>query len=362
MSTSIDPWSAEIPGDVDKLFDEFGMSRIPQDMQDRFAENHLFSRNIIVGHRDFNKWIKSYEKGHDVAVMSGIKPSGEFHLGSKQTAQEMIFLQKEFGAKVFFGIADLEAHADNGLTMDQCRANAVSNVADFLALGLDEKNAYIYRQSREQRVMNKAHLLSRRVTKATLEALYGEKPISIYMSVLVQVADIMLPQHEDFGGPKHVVVPVGFDQDPHIRFARDLAFKEKLVLPSATYHKFIKTLKGEGKMSKRDPDSMIWLSEDEKSIKKKLMKALTGGRETADEQREKGGEISKCAIYDIARTHFEMEDMSVKDRYDRCVNGKMLCGECKNQVLGLVLEWMAKHKERKEKKMSLAEKIISRQD
>jgi tryptophanyl-tRNA synthetase len=362
MTIEIDPWSNEIPKDINKLFDEFGMNRISESMKKKFMRSHLFSRNIIVGHRDFDKWIRSSEKGNDVAIMSGLKPSGEFHLGSKQTAQEMIFLQKEFGAKVFFGIADLEAHADNGLSLEQCRENAVSNIADFLALGLDEKNAYIYRQSKEQRVMNKAHLLSRRVTRATFEALYGEKPISIYMSVLIQIADILLPQHEDFGGPKHVVVPVGFDQDPHIRFARDLAFKEKLVLPSATYHKFIKTLKGEGKMSKRDPDSMIWLSEDESSVKKKLMRALTGGRETAEEQRNSGGEIEKCAIYDISRTHFELDDDSIKSRYDRCVAGEMLCGECKKEVVGLVLEWMAKHKEKREKMMNLAQKIISRQD
>ena len=41
----------------------------------------------------------------------------------------------------------------------------------------------------------------------------------------MQVADILLPQIEEFGGPKKVVVPVGVDQDPHIRLTRDIAHR-----------------------------------------------------------------------------------------------------------------------------------------
>ncbi|MFA5108124.1 MAG: tryptophan--tRNA ligase [Candidatus Micrarchaeia archaeon] len=361
MKDKIDPWSSDICEDVSKLYSEFGLEHISPALKKRFAHSHLFSRDIVIAHRDLVQWIKAAEE-KKAAVMSGIKPSGDFHLGSKQTAEEIIFFQKEFGAKVFYGIADLEAHADNGLSLEQCRQNAISNVADLLALGLDEKNAYIYRQSKESRVMNKAFLLSGRVTRATFEAIYGEKDMGLYMAVLAQIGDIFLPQHEDFGGPKHVLVPVGLDQDPHIRLARDLAFKEKIVLPSATYHKFIRNLKGEAKMSKREPDSMIWLSEDEESIKRKLMRTLTGGRDTADEQRRLGGDIAKCVIFDLCKTHFELDDKSLENRYARCTGGKMLCGECKKEAVEIALEWFAKHRQKREKKMSIAQKIIERQD
>jgi len=363
MGEKIDPWSQDLILDTPKLYSEFGLERVSPALKKKFTHSHLFSRDIVVAHRDLPKWIKAAESSKkNAAIMSGIKPSGDFHLGSKQTAEEIIFFQKEFGVKVFYGIADLEAHADNGLSLEQARENAISNVADLLALGLDEKNSYIYRQSKELRVMNKAFLLSSRVTGATFEAMYGERNMGLYLSVLAQVGDIFLPQHEDFGGPKEVLVPVGLDQDPHIRLSRDLAFKEKIVLPSATYHKFIRNLKGEAKMSKREPDSMIWLSEDLNSIKKKLMKTLTGGRETADEQRRLGGDIEKCVIFDLCKTHFELDDEALSNRYLRCTNGKMLCGECKSEVAALALEWFAKHQQRREKKMSLAQKIIEKQD
>jgi tryptophanyl-tRNA synthetase len=45
------------------------------------------------------------------------------------------------------------------------------------------------------------------------------------ISVATQAADILQPELEEFGGPKPVVVPVGPDQDPHLRLTRGLASK-----------------------------------------------------------------------------------------------------------------------------------------
>lgn len=361
-SPRIDPWSSELPADQAKLFGEFGLEEISDSLRKRFSASHLFRRRIVLAHRDLTQWIKAADDGKPVAIMSGIKPSGEFHLGSKQTAEEIVFFQHAFKCKVYYCIADLEAHVDNGLSLEECRQTAIGNVADLLALGIDADNTYFYRQSREHRVTAMAYRLSRRVTPKMLAAIYGDKPISLQMAVLVQMGDILLPQHEDFGGPKHVLVPVGLDQDPHIRLCRDLAFKEKLVLPSATYHKFIKNLKGEAKMSKRDPDAMIWLSEDLASVRRKFMHALTGGRATAEEQRRIGGDISNCVAYDTFATHFEPDEKRLQKRFADCTAGKILCGECKTQMTEQMLEWLKKHQEKRARMMKKAERIIEKQE
>lgn len=124
----------------------------------------------------------------------------------------------------------------------------------MLALGLDPKQAYIYRQSKETRVKDLAILFGRAATLATMKAIYDERHIGLYLSALIQAGDMLLPQLEDFGGPKPTVVPVGVDQDPHLRFARDLTLsfqrKYRFVLPSATYHKLMKALSGSAKMNK----------------------------------------------------------------------------------------------------------------
>jgi len=359
MTNKIDPWASEQIFDYNKLFEEFGMSKITPEISEKL-NFHLASRGILFAHRDLELWLKDASEGKQVAVMSGIKPSSEFHLGSKLTAEELVFFQKHFGAKVFYAIADLEAYADNGLTLEQTHETAVSNLADLLALGLDEKNAHIYKQSEEKRVMQMAYVFSRRATPSMLKAIYGERNYSLYFAALTQVGDILLPQHKDFGGPKRVLVPVGVDQDPHIRFARDIAFKEKLVLPGATYHRIIRSLKGESKMSKRDPSSSLSLSDSPEVAQKKLSAVLTGGRTTADEQRKMGGEIDKCVLFDLMRFHFMEDEKSIAKMREECTGGKILCGECKSRYIPIILGWLKNHQEKKKKLLPKARKILER--
>lgn len=356
-SKSIDPWASEQAIDYDHLFEEFGMSKIETSLSAKIPFR-LAQRGILFAHRDLDLWIADAEAGKPVAIMSGIKPSSEFHLGSKLTAEEMIFFQKKFKAKVFYAIADLEAYADNGLTLEQTHETAVSNLADFLALGLDEKNAYVYKQSQERRVMNMAYVFSRRATPAMLKAIYGERNYALYFAALTQVGDILLPQHKDFGGPKRVIVPVGVDQDPHIRFARDIAFKEKLILPGATYHKIMRSLRGESKMSKRDPASSLSLTDTPEAAKKKLMSAFSGGRNTAEEQRKLGGEIDKDMLYEVMRFHFIDDEKTLAEMKDDMVSGRMLTGEYKLKWIPRVLEWLKAHQEKKKHMLPKAQKML----
>jgi len=52
-----------------------------------------------------------------------------------------------------YAIADLEAYADNKIPLSESYKIAVSNVMDLLALGLDPKRVYVYRQSEEIQVL-----------------------------------------------------------------------------------------------------------------------------------------------------------------------------------------------------------------
>lgn len=357
----IDPWSNRLIENYDKLYSEFGMKQIDEKISAKLKKNRYFRRGLVAGQRDFDLWLAAAEKGQKVAAMSGIKPSGEFHMGSKMTAEELIFLQRDFGAKVFYSIADLEANADNGLTLEEGLRNAVSNVADMLALGLDEKNSYIWLQSRETRVTNFAYLAARRTTLATMHALYGEKNLGLYFCTLTQAGDIVLPQHPDFGGKKHVVVPVGFDQDPHLRLTRDLAAKFDLIAPSSTYHVFMRSLDGNEKMSKRDPMNLLTLSDEPELAKKKVSRAFTGGRATVEEQRRIGAEYHKCVVAELENFHFEEDDKKVEERKGKCLTGAILCGECKKEVCEKIVNYLKAHQERKKKLVSKAEKLLSKE-
>ena len=365
MDEKIDPWGNGLLADYGKLFTEFGMKYIGDGILSKLKTKHrLFRRGIVFAHRDFDKFIDARQKKEPLAVMSGIKPSSEFHFGSKLTAEELVFLQQEFGAKVFYAVANLEAYADNGLSLEEGRKVAISNVADLLALGLDPENAYIYEQSEQKSVMNLAYLFARRTTMATLQALYGERNIGLYFSTLTQAGDILLPQMKEFGGPKHVIVPVGIDQDPHIRLCRDLAAKFQqeygFIVPGATYHKFMRSLNGEFKMSKRDPMSVLSLSDEPGLAYKKCMSAFTGGRATVEEQRRLGGEIEKCVIFDLYTAHFEEDDKKLQERRLACASGKLTCGECKKELACRARDYLKAHQEKKRKLLGKAGELLEK--
>jgi len=365
----IDPWATKWKfEDYARLFKLFGIEPIEPLLKKYpvLKTSRYMRRGVVFGHRDLKKILDAVHKGKPFAVMSGIKPTGEFHLGSKMTAEEIVFFQHlSPKATASYCIADVEAYADNGIPFSESARIAVGNVADMLALGLDPKRTYIYKQSEEIRVMNLSFIFSRGVTHSTLKAIYGEKSFGHYLSALVQAGDILLPQLKDFNGPKPVVVPVGADQDPHIRLTRDLAQKYqdqfRFVAPSATYHKLMRSLStGKDKMSKKDPMGYLLLSDDLSLVRKKILNAFTGGRETEELQRKLGGEAYKCPVYDLYLFHFSENDKKVENVYEECIHGKRLCGECKMELLDYAIKSLREHQRKRESVMDLAEEILAR--
>lgn len=357
---SLDPWGASNVGDYSRLFNLFGIEPIDRIIDQIPSPNRYIRRRIDFGHRDLQRVLKAVADGTPYAVMSGIKPTGVFHLGSRMTAEKMIYFQHlSPKATVFYSIADVEAYCDNGLSFARSEKIAIQNVADLLALGLDPKRAIVYKQSEATAVMDLAFIFSRGVTMNMMEAIYGSRPFGLYLSALVQAGDILLPQLKAFGGPKPVLVPVGADQDPHIRLSRDLAHRYHkemgFVPPSAIYHKLFRSLTGESKMSKRDPMSILTLADDPKIAHKKVMNCLTGGRDTIAEQRKLGGQPDRCVAYELYQYHFVDSDDRVGKVWRECVNGERVCGDCKAEIADEVSSHLKEHQR---KNVSMIDKAV----
>ncbi|HDO41409.1 MAG TPA: tryptophan--tRNA ligase [Candidatus Bathyarchaeota archaeon] len=357
----LDPFGTTLVKDYERLYAEFGIQPFKPLLPQIPNPSAAMRRGVIFGHRDFERILEAMRKNEEFAVMSGIKPTGEFHLGTLMTAREIIYFQQQ-GAVAFYCIADVEAYEDNGIPFEESEKIAVNNVADILALGFDPKRGYIYRQSRENRVKDLAIMFGRGVTLATMKAIYGERHMGLYLSALIQAGDILMPQLEDFGGPKPTVVPVGVDQDPHIRFTRDLAAKfhskYRFIPPSSTYHKLIKALDGGYKMSKRNPMSYFTLDEDPDVIAKKISYAFTGGQPTAEEQRKFGGNPDVCPIFDLYLFHFFEDDRDVIELYNDCKCGNILCGEDKARLIKIVTEFINEHQRKKRRCIDKAREIL----
>ncbi|GAI15927.1 unnamed protein product, partial [marine sediment metagenome] len=82
------------------------------------------------------------------------------------------------------------------------------------------------------------------------------------------------------------------------------------------------------KMSTSKPNSAIFLSDDEKTIRKKIGKAFSGGQETIEEHRKKGGnpEVDIACIY---LKHLFLSPEEYKSIEKDYKSGKLLSGEVK---------------------------------
>ncbi|UYP46727.1 Tryptophan--tRNA ligase [Candidatus Lokiarchaeum ossiferum] len=374
---AFNPWGDDLVSDEDyvRLCEEFGIKMI-QEMEipySLYEKNRFLRRKIIYGHRDFQLILRAIQDQKPWAVMSGIKPSGHFHLGTMTTASEIVEFQK-MGGFVYYAIADIESFADNGMTYDESYHNAIDNLADILTLGLDPDRAYIWRQSQEPIVKDMPFTAGRYVTNNMMKAIYGDRDFALYLAALVQVGDILMPQLKDERMP--TVVPVGIDQDPHLRLVRDLTkhfkateidekTKKKVEIPffkpAATYHKLLPGLDDVNKkMSKSRPNSYFNMDDEPKAIEKKLRNAYTGGRNNREEQEKLGGVPEKCMIFKLLQIHFQPDDEKLQDRYLRC-RGGMLCGICKKEAIKTIMDYIKDHNARKEKFIPIAKQILDKQ-
>lgn len=227
MDNKLDPWSSSNITDYSKLFEEFGISPFENVLPEIPSPHMYMRRKIIFGHRDYEQIAEAMRTGAPFSVMDGFMPSGKVHLGHKMVMDQIVWHQ-EMGASAFVGIADREAFSVRGFSWQKCREIGVDEyILSLIALGF-KPDGLIYFQSGCGSVKDLAFELGAKVNFSELSAIYGfsgETSLSHMLSVATQAADILQPQLEEFGGPKPVVVPVGPDQDPHLRLTRGLAGK-----------------------------------------------------------------------------------------------------------------------------------------
>ena len=218
-------------------------------------------------------------------VVSGIRSTGNLHLGNYFGALRN-FTRMQHENRCFFFIADYHS-----LTTHPTPANLHENVkqvlAEYLACGIDPDVATIYLQSDVPEVTELYLLLNMIAYKGELErtTTFKEKvrnqPDNVNAGLLtypvLMAADIIIHKANR--------VPVGKDQEPHLEITRKFArrfnnmynveyfpepeaynFGEKLVK--------IPGLDGSGKMGKSEGNG-VYLSDDDKTIRKKVMRAVT---------------------------------------------------------------------------------------
>ncbi|MFH1787588.1 MAG: tryptophan--tRNA ligase [archaeon] len=355
----VTPWEVKGNIDYDKLIKRFGVKYMPR-LSSVFNENVLFRRKVIFSHRDFNKIVDCIENKKKFVMMTGLMPSGNFHLGHMILAQQFVFYQ-DLGAKLYIAVADLEAYNARGGNFEEMKKIAIDQyLVNYIALGLKPKNCEFYFQSARSNDAKKSNAyyklasnFSRYSTFNEFKAVYGELSPGKMNASLIQASDMYHPQLPEFEGkPMTTFIPVGIDQDPHIRIARDISrrYRGYKFLPiCSTYHVFFPGLKGGGKMSSSDENSFIAMTDSEKEVENKINKyAFSGGQKTTEEHREKGGNPDIDVSFQYLRMFFEPDDEKLKRIYEDYKSGAMLTGELKQILIDKINAFLKEHQKKRE--------------
>ena len=418
MQSGMNPWSSNQTVDVDRLFAEFGIEPVGE-VARRLPEVPPFMRRgVVVGHRDYGLIVDAIRNRTPFHVLTGFMPSGLPHLGHLMVMKEVVWHVQQ-GGNGYVAIADREAHAVRGISWEKCREYGKEYLKALYALGFCGTTYY---QSRNDRLKDLAFEASTKVNFSELTAIYGfgpETSLSHAVSVVTQVADILFPQLD--AGPAPTVVPVGLDQDPHIRLTRDVAYKLRMFTvedrgdhisvrsknaPEAALEAVHRTFSGSkkyaghvdvtgvpmariedavrgieiarggfgfylpsstyhifmpglqgGKMSSSVPESLFGFYEPEPSVRKKIMGALTGGRMTLEEQRRLGGEPGGCPVFLLNLFHMLEDDRELADLRRRCEGGELTCGQCKKETYERVQAFLRELRDKMDAVEHLAEEV-----
>jgi len=231
--------------------------------------------------------------------LTGITTTGTPHIGNYVGAiRPGIEASKDTAAKHFYFLADYHSLAKNE-DPDRIVQSTLEIAAAWLALGLDTRHAYFYRQSdipeipeltwilhgmTAKGLMNRAHSYKASV-QANVESGNNDPDkgvtMALYSYPILMAADILMF--------KSTRVPVGQDQKQHVEMARDIAqrfnhhYGETFVLPEPLIGENTAVLKGlDGRKMSKSYNNTIPLFAPEKKLRKLIMKIKTNSLEPGE--------------------------------------------------------------------------------
>ena len=226
-------------------------------------------------------------------VVSGIKPTGDLHLGNYLGAvKQWVAMQDRIlaaGGETMYFIADLHGLTE-WIAPAQLRANTIEMTATLVAAGIDPDRSILFNQARVPQHSELSWLLNNVARVGWLNRMTQFKDkagknregasVGLYDYPVLMAADVLLYNATH--------VPVGEDQKQHLELARDIATKfnndyatDLFTLPeplvSAAAPRIMSLRDAGAKMSKSNPSeqSLVRLADSDEVIADKFRKAKT---------------------------------------------------------------------------------------
>ncbi|KAI1358780.1 tryptophanyl-tRNA synthetase [Xylaria arbuscula] len=376
---NVDPWnvSGEIGEDgkvkaIDykKLVEEFGTKLIDQAVLDRFERitghkpHRFLRRQIVFSERDLEVILDRHEKGEPFFLYTGRGPSSDsMHIGHTQIFDFCKWLQDVLDVPIIIMLTDDEKFLfSEKRTVDEVIGYSHDNCKDIIAVGFDPDKTFIFS---DYEYMGGAFYknvtrFSKLVTWNVAKAVFGFNESSnigkIHFASIQGSTAFATSFPHIFGEDEKetakipAFIPCAIDQDPYFRLTRDCATRLKYAKPSLIHCRFIDALQGPGsKMSSSVDSSAIFMKDTPNQIKNKINKyAFSGGQETAELQRELGGNPDVDVAYQYLQFFME-DDEELAKLGQEYREGKLLTGELKAICIKHLQDYVGGFNERRAK-------------
>ena len=278
-------------------------------------------------------------------VVSGIRPTGNLHLGNYFGAvRNFVRMQEDFNC--FFFIADIHSLTTHPTPQD-LQAGVKQVLAEYLACGIDPEKATIFIQSDVPEVSELYALLNMNAYLGELERTTSfkekarQQPENINAGLLtypvLMAADIIIH--------KANFVPVGKDQEQNLEMARKFAKRfnrmyGKNVFPAPRPFTFdgkdmikVPGLDGTGKMGKSEGNA-INLYDTADEIRKKVMRAVTDAGPTQMNQEKPDAIQNLFTLMEIVSEHETVNHFD--ELYNSC---KIRYGDMKKKLADDIISY-----------------------
>ncbi|MFC1478787.1 tryptophan--tRNA ligase [Candidatus Margulisiibacteriota bacterium] len=284
-------------------------------------------------------------------ILSGIKPTGEIHLGNLLGAlNNWVKLQEDYDS--FFMIADLHALTTVYEDTSHIYNDTQTLKTSLLACGLNTKHCTLFVQS-EIPEHAELHLILSMITplpwlqrvptyKGTIQEL-RDKDLNTYGFLgypILQAADILIYRAD--------YVPVGKDQLPHLELTREVArrfnsfFGSTFRDPKELLTEVPILAGTDGRKMSKSYGNTIQVFDPEQTIRKKVTSMIT------DPERIRKDDPGHPDICNVFCYHEVFNPFEAKTIEKECRAGSRGCVDCKKECADCLLDYLKDIRQKKQ--------------
>ncbi|HYP29450.1 MAG TPA: tryptophan--tRNA ligase [Blastocatellia bacterium] len=286
----------------------------------------------------------SNASGRKTRIVSGMRPTGNMHLGNYEGAlKNWVRLQDSGEHECFFFVADLHALTSDYADTSNIKKNTIEMVSDWVASGLDPERSTIFVQSMIPEHSELHVILSAVTPLGWLERVptykeqrenITEKDIGNYAFLgypVLQAADIILYKAD--------YVPVGKDQASHVEITREIArrfnnFYGDVFPEPKELHTEVLVLPGtDGRKMSKSYNNAIYLIDPPEVVREKARMMIT------DRTRIKRSDPGHPESCDVCQVHRFFVAAEVADRFDEdCRGARIGCVDRKSALADSIID------------------------